>query len=568
MPNKLSQFWQELRRRKVIKVLFMYAGAAIVLIGLASDVAGPLNLPDWAPRLIIILVIIGFPIAVIFAWIFDITAKGIKKTEPLESSSGENEASSITDKTGKRENSIIVLPFENMSSDPEQEYFSDGLTEEIITDLSYIHDLMVISRSSAMTFKGTKKKTREIANEVNVKYVLEGSVRKSGNNLRITGQLIDAASDTHIWAKKYSGTLEDIFDIQEKVSSSIANELKIKISSEEKKKIQERPIDNVFAYDCYKRAYPEINSMSKERLDYGLNLLQKGLGITGENALIYSGIAITYIQYVNIGFKPEENLDKAKVFLQKALDLDPELPEAHFALGIIEILDKDGHLFRAIDHWNQAHQARPEDPEIMIYLSWGYAIAGQDAASKVLVDRCVRVDPLNPLSDAVRGWHHFFGGRFEIAIDYLFAAYELNPESPMHQFFKAIILVYNDRSDDAYDFICEFVEESSKNMFSQVTIFLKYSIKRDKDKLTSSLTPEFVKQIQRDLQHPYHIATFYSYIEEKEESLKWLENAVNRGFINYPLLSEQDKLLNNIRGEERFKKLMKRVKHEWENFEV
>ena len=175
---------------------------------------------------------------------------------------------------------------------------------------------------------------------------------------------------------------------------------------------------------------------------------------------------------------------------------------------------------------------------------------------------------MNPLSDAVRGWHHFFGGRFEIAIDYLFAAYELNPESPMHQFFKAIILVYNDRSDDAYDFICEFVEESSKNMFSQVTIFLKYSIKRDKDKLTSSLTPEFVKQIQRDLQHPYHIATFYSYIEEKEESLKWLENAVNRGFINYPLLSEQDKLLNNIRGEERFKKLMKRVKHEWENFEV
>jgi len=139
-----------------------------------------------------------------------------------------------------KEKSIIVLPFENISSDPEQDYFSDGLTEEIITDLSHIHDLLVISRNSAMTFKGSGKTTKEIAEKVNVRYVLEGSVRKSGNNLRIVAQLIDALSDTHLWAEKYSGTLDDVFDIQEKVSRSITDSLKLKLTSKEKAHIQAR----------------------------------------------------------------------------------------------------------------------------------------------------------------------------------------------------------------------------------------------------------------------------------------------------------------------------------------
>jgi len=465
------------------------------------------------------------------------------------------------------EKSIIVLPFENMSSDPEQEYFSDGLTEEIITDLSHIHDLLVISRSSAITFKGTKKTIPEIAQAVKVRYVLEGSVRKAGNNLRITAQLIDSMTDAHLWAEKYTGTLEDVFDIQEKVSQSIADALKIKLSLLEKKKIHERQIDNVFAYDCYKRAYPEINSMSKERLDNGLKLLYKGLDIAGENAVIYAGVAFAYMMYANIGIKQEENIKKAEEFVQKALDLDKELAEAHFTLGGINIL-KDGDMIKAIDHWSRAHASKPEDPEIMVYLSLAYDIIGKNDAGRSLVEDCVKIDPINPLNEAIAGWNHFFGGRFDLALDSLLAAYNLTPESVMHQYFKALSLVYNDRPDEAYEFICKNVEEPSENIWSQVTIFLKYIIKRDKDKLASLLTPDFVKKIQRDVQYSYHLATFYAYLDDKEESIKWLENAINRGFINYPLLSEHDKLLNNIRGEERFKKLMERVKYEWENFEV
>ena len=401
---------------------------------------------------------------------------------------------------------------------------------------------------------------------MNVRYVLEGSVRKAGNNLRITAQLIDGINDSHLWAEKYSGTLDDIFDIQEKVSGSIANELKIKLSISEKKKIHERPIDNVFVYDCYKRAYPEMMSMSLERLANGLNLLQKGLDIAGENAVIYAGIAFGYFQYVNLGVDHEKNIIKAEQFVQKALDLDPELAEAHFVIGLITVAK--GDMVKAIDHLAQAHAGKSEDHEIMVWLALGYSCVGQFEAGRSLINRCVKVDPINPLNDAVSGWNFFFGGKFDLALNPLLVSYNLTPDSVMHQFWKALILFYNDRADEAYEFICKFVEEPTTNIWSQATLFIKNVITRDIDKLTSLMTPDFVKSIQMDLQYSYHFATFYSYLGDKEKSLEFIENAVDRGFINYPLIAEQDPFLENIRGEERFKKLMERVKYEWENFEV
>ena len=484
----------------------------------------------------------------------------------VESKSEEEKSGSKNLTISTTEKSIIVLPFENMSSDPEQEYFSDGLTEEIITDLSYIHDLLVISRSSAMTFKGTKKKIGEIAKEVNVHYVLEGSVRKAGNNLRITAQLIDGINDSHIWAEKYTGTLEDIFDIQEKVSNSIAGALKLKLSSQEESKIMKRPIENVFAYDCYKRAYPEIMFMTKERLEHGLNLLQKGLDIAGENALIYAGISFAYWQYVNLGFEHEKNIKKAEEFLEKALDLDHELPEAHAIKGLICVLN--GDLKKAVKHVAKAYSGKPEDPEILVWLSLGYSAIGKIVEGRSLVDKLIKIDPINPLNDSAAGWNYFFGGRFDLALDPLISAYNLTPGSAMNQFFKALILFYNDRADETFKFVCEFVEEPGRDMWAQLTIFLKYIIIKEKNKLNSLLTPDFIKTITIDPQNSYHIATFYSYAEDKEKSFEYLENAVNRGFINYPLISEIDPFLENIRGEKRFKKLMERVKYEWENFEV
>ena len=567
MPNKLSQFWQELKRRKVIRVIIVYAAAGYAIIQFVELVTDPLNLPEWALALVIVLVATGFPIAIIFAWIFDITAKGIKKTEPLEAADEVRAVQPTLEKPVIRENSIIVLPFENISPDPDQEYFSDGLTEEIITDLSYVQDLLVISRSSAMTFKGTKTTIKDIVKKVNARYVLEGSVRKVENKLRITAQLIDGLDDTHIWAEKYSGTLDDVFDIQEKVSQSIVNALKLKLSSDELRKIKERPIDNVLAYDCYLRASREILSFTKDRLDYALELLNKGLDIIGENSHIYAGLAYTYSQYANLGFEQEENINKAEEYVRKAFAIDSNSAEAHFVSGCINMTFHT-NTHQAIGHFQRAHAIKPEDPDISFWLSFGYDLVGKTDDAMDLTDRSITIDPINPMNYTSKAFHHFFQGQFDIAQKGLKDMHRIMPESSMWYLWNSILLLYNERPDETYEFINMNVKEPGQDLLAQLVIFLKYVLKGEKNKLPSLLTSDFLKYCQVDCQISWHMATFYSYLDDKDQSLVWLNNAVDRGFINYPFLSEHDKLLNNVRGEKRFMKLMKKVKHEWENFEV
>jgi serine/threonine protein kinase/lipoprotein NlpI len=468
----------------------------------------------------------------------------------------------------KTDKSIVVLPFDDMSPNKDNEYFSDGLTEEIISDLSMIHNLLVISRSSAMTYKGTKKKIKEIGQELNVQYVLEGSVRKAGNNLRITAQLIDAENDVHLWAEKYNGTLEDVFDIQEEVSQSIVNALKIRLTSKEKKKMTARPIDNASAYDCYLRAYREIMSFSKDRLEHALKLLHNGIEIIGENAVFYAGIAFTHFQYANLGIEQEKHIEKAEEFLTKAFNLESELAEAYLVSGWINQVFH-GNAHKAMAQFQRAHSIKPEDPEIMTSLGWGYVLVGRMDTAMSLADRTIKIDPINPMNYSMKeGILHFFQGQFNLAIKPLLDMYKLLPESSMWQFWKALVLLYNDRPKESFDFINKCVKEPGQDALAQMAIFLKYVLKGNRDKLSDLLTPDYIKAAQRDCQFSWHMASFYSYLDDKDRSLDWLENAVDRGFINYPFLNEHDKLLDNIRGEPRFKKLMERVKREWENFEV
>ncbi len=465
-----------------------------------------------------------------------------------------------------QEKSIIVLPFENLSPDPDQEYFSDGLTDEVISDLSQIPNLLVISRSSAMSFKGSRNTIKEIAEKVNVRYVLEGSVRKATDNLRIIAQLIDSANDSHIWTEKYSGKLEDVFDIQEKVSESIVNALKIKLSSTDIKKIQERPIDNVFAYDCYRMAYPRIMSYNVDNIKHGLNLLQKGIDIGGENALIYTGMAFAYFQFVNAGINREENIKKAEVFVQKAFNLNKDLAEAHFVMGCINSLS--GKPDRAMDSIIRAHSYKPEDSEIMIWLALAYTFIGRSDTARSIINSCAKIDPFNPMIDSLIGRNHFYNGRFDLAIDPLFAAFNMNPDSEMNKFWRSLILFYCKRDDEAYNFISKCVREPARDSWTQLSIFLKYVIKGEKDKLLLLMSPDFIKIQQSDPQNSYLISALYSHLGEKEEALKWLEIAVGGGFINYPFINEADPFLENIRKDERFIELMKRVRQIWESFEV
>ena len=307
-------------------------------------------------------------------------------------------------------------------------------------------------------------------------------------------------------------------------------------------------------------------SFNKDRIEHGLHILYKGLDIAGENALIYAGIAFAHFQYVNAGVEQNENIKKAEHFAEKALNLNNELAEAHFVMGAISSIS--GKPKKAIYHGILAHEGKPEDPEIMMWIALGYSLLGRIDAGKSIINKCVKIDPINPMNDSIIGWNHFYNGRFDLAFDPLCSAYDLNPESGINQFWKSLVLFYNNHADEAYEFISKYVEESARDTWIQLTLFLKYTIKQEKNKLVSLMNPNFIKTHKLDPQNSYIIAALFSFIGETEKSYEWLENAIDRGFVNYPFLNEYDPFLSNIRNEGRFKKLMKKVKNMWKSYDV
>ena len=466
----------------------------------------------------------------------------------------------------KAEKSIVVLPFDDMSPNRDNEYFSDGLTEEIISDLSSIQSLRVISRTSAMMLKGTRKSMKTISRELDVQYVLEGSVRKAGNNLRITAQLIDAESDAHLWAEKYSGNLDDIFEIQEKVSLSIVEALKLKLNPEEEKKLSERPIDNAQANECFLKARYEIMKFTKDSIDRALKYLQNGLDIIGENPALYAGMGLAHFQLVNLGIKQEEHLDKAEEYVNKAFALDPESGNAHFTLGTIYSLR--GNLQKSIFHWKKALFFDPNNSEIMLWVSFFYMFSGKTSSAYPLVEKAIKHNPIDPNSYLVSGCQSFFEGRFGLAVERVEKAYRMSPAIPIMQFWYALCLAYDKNFDEAISIVDRSLKSQDQDIWTQLSHFLKLVLQGDKENIQQLLTDDFLETTRRDLQYSYHIATFYSILDQKQPAMKWLENSVSQGFVNYPFMDEIDPFLENIRGEPKFKKLLEKVKHEWENFEV
>jgi non-specific serine/threonine protein kinase len=466
--------------------------------------------------------------------------------------------------TEKQEKSIVVLPFDDMSPDKNNEYFSDGLTEEIITDLSHIHDLLVISCNSAMTFKGTNKKTKEIAKEVNVQYVLEGSVRKVGNNLRITAQLIDANTDVHLWAEKYSGTIDDVFDIQEKVSRSIVDGLSLRLGTQESKGLGEKPIKNVHAYDCYLRARYDIESYTKEGFDRALQHLYNGLDMIGENALIYAGIGYTYWNYANQSIGQEECVDKAEKYARKALELTPDSAEAHLVLGVVYMAFR-GDQKRAFYHLTKSLASKSDDPHTLSWTLLAHYIVGKLDAFMPLVERSMQLDPLNPMIRWLPAGIDLGTGRFDRAAQF---AWDQLPSTPGWVFMNALALVYAQRFDNVRNLISKSVRAEWDDVFASLCRFINAAIERKTERMEELMTGDCAKTCHRDPSWSYWVASIFALAEKWENTLTWLTNAIDRGFINYHLLNEFDPFLENIRSEERFQKLMKRVKKEWENFEV
>lgn len=426
-PGKIVRFWQELKRRKVIHVIIVYATAAFVIIELVNNVFEPLRLPEWTPTMVIVILAVGFPFAVIFSWIFDISSKGILRTGSADDVMKQKEDDSLSDKIIPLENSIAVLPFQDMSPQKDQEYLCEGMAEELINALTKVAKLQVASRTSAFQFKGKGYDIGKIGKKLNVHSVLEGSIRKAGNKLRITAQLINVSDGYHLWSEKYDRDMEDIFTIQDEISLAIVDNLKVKLLRGEKEKLVKRYTDNLEAYSLYLKGRYYWNSLTPEGWEKSFECYQRAIEIDAAYALAFVGLSIWHQSLAFWGdVPPGQAISRSREFAKKAIEIDDSISDAHNSMAVIH----------ATYDWNRS------------------------AAEKEF-KRALKLDPTNALGGLNYAILLTTWKRFGEALDYARRAQKLDPLSSMINTWVSMILMYAGHYDKAVEGLQHVIAEDS-----------------------------------------------------------------------------------------------------------
>ena len=552
----LRVFFSELKRRRVYHVAVVYVVVGLGVLGAAELILDPLGLGALRAY-IVILVLLGFPIALVLAWAYELRPETPSEAEPV--------TTAIIEPTEtERKKSILVLPFDNLSPDPGDAYLSDGLTEEITTDLSQLRSLRVISRSSAMALKGTQKDVRTIGGELNVRYVLEGSVRKAGEDLRITAQLIDAHADEHLWAEKYSGTIEDVFTMQEQVSRSIVDALKLQLTPHEEQRLVERPLENLQAYECYLRARSLIWLLSEESHDRALELLERGLEIVGDNDLLYAAKGLIYFHHVDQMNKPPETyadlLEQARACADRALAINPSSAPAHALQGFVSFAS--GESQDSLRHFSSALQLDPNSAEAHLVLGYWRAAEGRELGSaRRFLEKVAEIDPLMPMNKGALGWLHWFNGDFNAALD-VWRDWQRQSEevkSP-YRVYLAYLHAANGNVGEAVRLIDQTRSDSPQHILTALGTLLKHGWLGEKEQALEAVTERLEQAVWWDDIWSLLLAGGYAQIGESERAIHWLDHAIDYGIWNVRYFSEQDPFLAKLRSDERFEPLMEKAR--------
>ncbi|HXA09965.1 MAG TPA: tetratricopeptide repeat protein [Chthoniobacterales bacterium] len=385
----LKQFFVELKRRKVYRVAVAYVVVAWVLIQVATQVFPFFEIPNWIVRLVVLALIVGFPVALVLSWAYDITPSGIKRTEDTAPAP----VASIPEK------SIAVLPFENLSDDRENTFFADGVHDDVLSSLARIADLKVISRTSVQQYRTGARNLREVGLALGVAHILEGTVRRAGNRVRVNVQLINACTDAHIWAESYDRELTDLFAIQSELAERIVGALRANLSPREKAGLQVPPTTSLEAYDIYLRARDLFRWSGigdpRENGEKALPLLEQALARDPQFALAHYLTSRIHGELFWFGYdKSWERLAKSKAAAETALRLRPEMGEGHLALAFYHYYSARDYE-AAIRELTLAQRALPNEADVASALGMIERRRGRWPESLLHLERARQLDPRN-----------------------------------------------------------------------------------------------------------------------------------------------------------------------------
>ena len=586
----MGGFWAELKRRNVVKVGVAYCAAGWVAVQVASVLFPMFGAPAWILKVVTTLVILGLPLALVFAWAFELTPQGLKRSEDVRPDvlttrdtgrllnfliigvlavalglfaldrfvwdATPSDAAGASVETAKpavirTHSSIAVLPFVNLSNDPEQEFFSDGIAEELMSALARFKALKVAARTSAFSFKGKQADLREVGVALNVGTVLEGSVRKSGDHLRITAQLSDVATGYQLWSETYDRKLTDIFAIQDDITRRIVSALQVHL--DEKAASTTPPQLDPEAYQIVLRGRFHWNERSPEGLAKAAELLQEATRRAPQYAPAFSALADVYLSQYDYGVLSwEESTVRARAAATKALELDEDSAAAHTSLA--HILLHEWQWEAAEQHFQHAIEL---DPSYTLALHW-YALCltalGRAEDAVKTMQRAQQLDPLSVRINADLGMALVVAGKYEDAVTQVGRALELAPGRGGPLWIRGMALEQLGRFDAAERDMKAALESMSGYEAVKGSLGHLYAVS-GRPVEAKALLSELIKQ---DTEVAFFAALICAGLNDTDAALTWLERAVDErsGSVRYLKI---DPRLAGLRHEPRFRQLMERV---------
>jgi len=578
------KFFAELKRRNVYKVAIAYAVVAWLLMQVATQVFPFLEIPNWAIRLVIMLIVIGFPLAIVIAWAFELTPEGLKRTEFADelptkaprnrawiyvviiagaisvglfflgryTSSKQGEGAELPAK------SIAVLPFDNLSRDPDNAYFTEGIQEEILTRLAKIADLKVISRASTQRFKSAPDNLPVIAKQLGVTNILEGSVQKSADQVRVNVQLINALTDANLWADIYDRKLTDIFAVESDIAKTIADTLQVKLTGSEKNAIAKAPTANNDAYELYLKGRFFWNKRTAVDLRKSIEYFNQVIEKDPKYSLAYAALAQSWVLLPAYnGGSPNECFPQAEAAARKALALDDNSADAHAALGVVKSI-YDFDFAGSIPEYDRAIQLNPNDATAHHWLANDSLSAlGQSENEIAEMKRALELDPLSLIINSNLGAAYIHARRFDEAIAQLRKTVELDGGFYFARYNLGLALELKGSISEA---VAEYQRAIALNDDPLPLALLGQLYARigRSDEARQILEQLRERRRQRYVQ-AYCLAVVNLGLGDHNEAINWLEEGYRErdGFGMGTI--RIDPLLDSLRGDPRFEALAEKV---------